>query len=143
MHTLLQWLHRLLDRGSSDRRARGRRADDTGRRGERVAARALRRRGYTIVARRWRTPAGEIDLLATIRGVVAIVEVKASRARSRAPLAARIDRTKRRRLLAAKRYVGALPAFRGQRVRIDLVFVTWHDDGVDVDVRADVFRRRR
>jgi putative endonuclease len=43
----------------SDRRVR------LGRRGERLAAEELERRGYTIVERNWRCPAGEVDLVAT------------------------------------------------------------------------------
>ena len=34
-----------------------------GRRGERVAARFLKRRGYRILHRNWRCPSGEIDLV--------------------------------------------------------------------------------
>jgi len=35
-----------------------------GRRGEELAARELTRRGYEIVERNWRCPAGEVDLVA-------------------------------------------------------------------------------
>ena len=48
-----------------------------GRRGERAAARHLRRRGWTVVATRWRGAGGEIDLVAARGGVVALCEVKA------------------------------------------------------------------
>jgi putative endonuclease len=37
----------------------------------------LAAKGYRILARRWRSPAGEIDLVARRRGIVAFVEVKA------------------------------------------------------------------
>lgn len=43
------------------------------------AALALTCKGYRIVARRYRTPLGEIDLIARRGNVVAIVEVKARR----------------------------------------------------------------
>ena len=48
-----------------------------GHRGERLAAWALRLKGFRILARRYRTPAGEIDLIARRGDLVAIVEVKA------------------------------------------------------------------
>ena len=48
-----------------------------GRRGERFAALALRLKGYRILARRFRTTAGEIDLVARRGDLVIFVEVKA------------------------------------------------------------------
>ncbi len=48
-----------------------------GHRGERLAAVALMLKGYRIVARRYRTKLGEIDLIARRGAIVAIVEVKA------------------------------------------------------------------
>ncbi len=47
-----------------------------GHRGEWLAAMALRLKGYRIVAKRYRTPLGEIDLIARRGDLVAIVEVK-------------------------------------------------------------------
>ena len=48
-----------------------------GHRGEWLAALALLVKGYRIVARRYRTPLGEIDLIARRGDLVLIVEVKA------------------------------------------------------------------
>lgn len=47
-----------------------------GHRGEWLAALALRAKGFRIVAKRYRTPLGEIDLIARRGDLVAIVEVK-------------------------------------------------------------------
>lgn len=47
-----------------------------GHRGEWMAALALRAKGFRIIARRYRTPLGEIDLIARRGDLVAIVEVK-------------------------------------------------------------------
>lgn len=47
-----------------------------GRWGEVWAARALRACGYRILARRWRIPAGEIDLIAEDADGYAFIEVK-------------------------------------------------------------------
>ncbi len=59
---------------------------DLGHRAETLAAWALRLKGYRILARRYRTPLGEIDLVARRGDTVAIVEVKA-----RASLEAAMD----------------------------------------------------
>lgn len=48
-----------------------------GHRGEARAAWVLRLKGFRILARRFKTPAGEIDLVARRGDLVAIVEVKA------------------------------------------------------------------
>jgi putative endonuclease len=56
---------------------RRRRAYRRGHRGEWAAALALMVKGYRILARRYRTPLGEIDLIARRGDLVIFVEVKA------------------------------------------------------------------
>ena len=51
-------------------------AESRGRRAETLAAWFLRLKGYRILARRFRTPAGEIDLIARRGRTIAFVEVK-------------------------------------------------------------------
>jgi putative endonuclease len=48
-----------------------------GKAGEDLACRELRRRGYTVLARRYRTRVGEIDIVARDGETVVFVEVKA------------------------------------------------------------------
>lgn len=48
-----------------------------GKRAERFAALALQLKGYRIAARRFKTPVGEVDLIARKGKMVAFVEVKA------------------------------------------------------------------
>jgi putative endonuclease len=48
-----------------------------GRRAEEWAARLLERRGFAILDRRYRTRAGEIDLVARDGGTIVFIEVKA------------------------------------------------------------------
>jgi putative endonuclease len=61
-------------------------ADKRGHRSEAFAALALQLKGWRIVARRYRTPLGEIDVIARRANLVAMVEVKA-----RSSLAAAMD----------------------------------------------------
>lgn len=57
--------------------ARRRKSYRRGHRGESLAALALRLKGFRILARRYRTKLGEIDLIARRGDLVLIVEVKA------------------------------------------------------------------
>lgn len=58
-------------------RAARRKAYGRGRRAERLCAWLLRLKGYRILARDYRTPVGEIDLIVRRGGIVVAVEVKA------------------------------------------------------------------
>lgn len=97
---------------------RGRR----GRRGEAAAARHLRRRGWSILATRWRGAGGEIDLIAARRGVLIVCEVKA-RTDPRA-LAEPLAAAQRARIhRAARAFLASRPDLAGHEVRIDLLTV--------------------
>jgi putative endonuclease len=50
-----------------------------GQRGEEIAAGYLREQGYTILARNWRCPAGEVDIVAREGETLAFVEVRTRR----------------------------------------------------------------
>ena len=47
-----------------------------GRRGEELAAAYLQELGYELIARNWRTRAGELDIIAFEKGVLVFLEVK-------------------------------------------------------------------
>jgi putative endonuclease len=53
--------------------------DALGRYGEDLAVEFLRQQGLTIVARNWRRPAGELDIIARDGGALVICEVKTRR----------------------------------------------------------------
>lgn len=64
---------------AGDKLERKRRSERKGRRAELLAALALLLKGYRIAALRYRTPVGEIDIVARKRDLVTFVEVKARR----------------------------------------------------------------
>jgi putative endonuclease len=55
------------------------RRQQLGRQGEQMAAQALAAAGATILARNWRCPAGEIDLVARDGDTLVVVEVRTRR----------------------------------------------------------------
>jgi len=104
------------------RSLRGKEADRRGRFAEDAAQSALRRKGWCILARRLRTRAGEIDIVAEKDGLLAIVEVKA---RPRLAMAAAALSTRQQaRLIAATEIVLAEhPDWGANGVRFDLLVV--------------------
>lgn len=97
-------------------------AEARGRRAESLAAWALRLKGWRILARRARTPLGELDLVARRGGLVIFVEVKA-RATGDDALAA-IDPSKQARLVrAARAFLARRPDLATCRLRFDAIAV--------------------
>ena len=77
----------------------------TGRRGEEAAYFHLRRAGYVMVARNYRSPnhRGEIDLIGWDRDVLVFIEVKTRTTHDVKPAEAAVDRDKQRSLAAVGR----------------------------------------
>ncbi|WP_156678548.1 YraN family protein [Sphingomonas profundi] len=97
------------------------RAERRGRAGEDEAALHLRRHGWTILATRVRTPAGEVDLIARRDRLIAFVEVK-TRATA-AELDFAIDERRLARVAAATEILIPTYAAAGEDVRIDVILV--------------------
>ena len=116
---------------------RGRLAHSRGLAAEQAACLALERDGWTVLARRLRTPAAEIDLVAERDGLLAIVEVKARA--SLAEAAASLGARQRLRLVAAAEQVLAEHPGWGQAgVRFDVIVV---DAAGQVRRIGDAFRQ--
>jgi len=98
-----------------------RKAERAGRVGETAAAWWLRLKGWRILARRVRTPAGEVDLIARRGNLVAFVEVK--RRRSGAELDFAIDEYRLARVAAAAEYLGARYMQPGDDMRVDVILI--------------------
>ena len=101
---------------------RGRMAYRLGLRAEGFAALLLRLKGYRILARRLKTPAGEIDMVVRRGRVIALVEVKARGASGRA-VEALTPRQQQRLQRAAAHFLGRNPALSNLDLRFDMVLV--------------------
>lgn len=101
-----------------DRRA----SERHGRFAETVAALFLNLKGYRTIARRFRSPLGEIDLVMQRGSTLVFVEVKARRTQDAAILA--ITPSARGRLIrAAESFVARHPKATGLTLRFDIVAV--------------------
>lgn len=79
-------------------------------------------KGYRILARRWQSPVGEIDIVARRRGVLIFVEVKA-RARLDDAAEAVSVRQRRRIAAAAQAWLAGHPEHASAEIRFDAVLV--------------------
>lgn len=110
----------------------------TGSRGEEDAYFHLRKLGYVMVARNYRTPRhrGEIDLIAWDRDVLCFIEVKTRTSHDVKPAEAAVDRHKRREIAqVARDYLRHLPECQW---RFDIVSVYY--DGRSRRPQIEVFR---
>lgn len=74
-----------------------------GRRAEGLAADYLEQRGYVILARNWRRPEGELDLVVSAEGLCIFVEVRSRTGIERGHPLETVDARKRARVLRAAR----------------------------------------
>lgn len=106
----------------TDARARRVKAYRRGHHGEWLAAFALILKGYRIVARRYRTKLGEIDLIARRGDLVLIVEVKV-RATLVEAMEAIAHQSERRIERAADLWLSRQPDYARLSVRFDMMAV--------------------
>jgi len=97
-------------------------ANHRGRSGEFLCRWHLRLRGWRILAIDWRCPAGEIDIVARRRGVLAAIEVK-SRPDFATGAAALRPRQRRRIARAIEAFLAMRPELAALALRFDVMVV--------------------
>jgi putative endonuclease len=112
----------------------------TGRRGEEAAYFHLRKLGYTMVARNFRSPRcrGEIDLIGWEDDILCFVEVKTRSTRDVKPGEAAVDRHKRRQVaMVVREYLRRFPP--SCQWRFDVVSV-YYEQSKPRQPQIEVFR---
>jgi putative endonuclease len=110
-----------------------------GERGEDLAVRALLREGYAIVARRYRVPLGEIDIIAMDGRCLVFIEVKTRRGDQCGDGADAVTWRKRRKIVAvAGDYLARHPVD-ATACRFDVVSVRLEEAGARVDIIRNAF----
>ena len=96
-----------------------------GKEGERVAERYLQKKGYMLVERNYRCPAGELDLIVLDRRVVVFVEVKTRTGLGfGSPLEA-VEFRKQRKMIQVAQFFLAEKRLQQRDARFDVVGVSW------------------
>jgi putative endonuclease len=137
---------RVLDQAARVLRRPAARAQHllTGERGEEAAYFHLRKLGYTIVARNWRSPKrrGEIDLIGWHDEVLCFVEVKTRSSRGFVPAEAAVDIEKQNDLRkVAKEYLVRAKDVPSHRFDVVSVYFEEHKPA-EIIVMRDAFRVR-
>lgn len=97
------------------------RAQRWGHYAEMLAALYLRAKGYRILTRRWRCPAGEVDIIAWKGGILIGVEVKARRTDRDDAINAVTPRTRQRIERAMDFYMARHGSFENASLRFDII----------------------
>ncbi len=106
-----------------------------GERGERAAARHLRRKGFQIIERRLRLRVGEIDIIAVDGKTVVFVEVKTRRSEALGRPSESISDTQQARLTRATLTFLKSHGLLENTARFDVVEVLWPESARRPEIR--------
>jgi putative endonuclease len=115
----------------------------TGKRGEEDGYFYLRKRGYVMVARNYRSPRrhGEIDIIGWHKGILCFIEVKTRTTRDVKPAEAAVGQEKRRELVyVAREYLRRLPPSCQWRFDVLTVYYDHHSSQAQFELFQNAFQ---
>jgi len=107
--------------------------------GEEVAWEHLRRAGYALVAKNFRTRYGELDLVVEKGGVIVFVEVRSRRGERFGTALESVDWRKQRQIGRMAAEFVARRRLHDRRARFDVVAVEWQDAGPSIEHVENAF----
>lgn len=110
-----------------------------GQAGEDLAVAALKKQGYKILERNYRTPRGEIDLIARQRGVLVFVEVKTRRSAAFGEPQEAVSPAKQARLTRLAGYYLNQKGLGQVKARFDVVAITLRENGPQIEIIPGAF----
>lgn len=99
-----------------------------GKKNEELAIGFLKRRGFRILEKNFRTPRGEVDIIAADGDIIVFVEVKARRSDRYGHPKFAVTPTKQRHLSAAAMTYLKKSGYTGRRARFDVVTIRYADE---------------
>jgi putative endonuclease len=110
-----------------------------GKKGEEIAADALKKRGYRILEKNYRTPMGEIDIIAMDKGAIVFVEVKTRRSGQYGDPKCAVDRRKQAKIsMSALKYLKDMKKM-GVSARFDVVAIQSQDGANRIEIIKNAF----
>ena len=122
----------MVGTAADERRVRGRRGED-------AALGVFERRGFRLIARNWRCPLGELDLIVEGDGLLVFCEVKTRSGASFGGGYEAVTWSKRRKLRRLAEAFLAAHRARHERIRFDVASVWLGPSGADVEIFEDAF----
>lgn len=113
--------------------------DELGLRGERIAERALKQAKMRVLARRFRTPVGELDLVARDGDTIVFVEVKTQTSEAHIDPRDRLTPGKRAALIRAAKWMIRARKWEQKPLRFDVVTVIMDASEPRVEHIRDAF----
>ena len=110
-----------------------------GKKAEDLAARHLKRRGYKILARNYRTPAGEIDIIAQEGNSLVFVEVKGRQSLRYGSAKAAVTPRKQQQVARVALWYLKETGQMGAKARFDVVAVTRMDGNTAIEIVRNAF----
>jgi putative endonuclease len=111
--------------------------------GENLACEELQRRGYAILARRYRRPSGEIDIIALEADTVVFIEVKTRTGVEYGSGAEAVTAAKQRRLARLASEFMVRSGFTNRSCRFDVVAIVLDGERTAVEVYTNAFHAGR
>jgi putative endonuclease len=107
--------------------------------GEDMAAAFLKKQGYKVLERNYRTPLGEIDLIGRHRGALVFIEVKTRRSSRFGSPQEAVHPAKQERLRHLAEYYLQQRGLGDVAVRFDVVGILWQEGKPQIEVIEGAF----
>ncbi len=112
-------------------------------RGEDLAVKYLKKRGFKVIERNYHCPLGEIDLIAREGDTLVFVEIKARSSSAFGLPQDAVDRFKQEKLmLVARAYMAARHLKEDIPARFDVVAIHLTPSGPDIELIKDAFQEK-
>lgn len=116
-----------------------------GKKGEDTAEKYLKKHGYRIIEKNYKSPSGEIDIIALDNGTIVFIEVKTRRNDEFGPPELSVNATKRQKIIKSAFHFLAAKRIKDIPCRFDIVAITESPDRKDkkINLIKDAFEMEK
>ncbi len=116
-----------------------------GKKGEDTAEKYLKKQGYRILGKNYKSPSGEIDIIALDKGTLVFIEVKTRRSDEFGPPEISVTSTKRQKIIKSAFHFLSKKRIKDTPCRFDIVSITGSPDQKEkvVKIIKDAFEIER
>ncbi len=106
-----------------------------GKKGEDTAEKYLKKHGYRIIEKNFKSPSGEIDIVALDKGTIVFVEVKTRNSDEFGPPELSVTSTKRQKIIKSAFHFLSKKRIKDTPCRFDIVSITRSPDQKEKEVK--------